>query len=180
MKNALIILADGFEEVEAVTVIDLLRRAGVVVNVAGLSGKNVTGLHNIVVVADMDLKSVLERDYNMLILPGGGPGTAALAASAETLELVRRYDKNGAYIAAICAAPTVLAKAGILDGREVTSYPGTENAFDGKFYKTDAVVVSGHIITSRAPGTAITFALTLAEILTGKESADLLREKICY
>ncbi len=180
MKSALIILADGFEEIEAVTVIDLLRRADIDVNVAGLTGKYVTGAHKIAVMADAELRPAMTREYDMLILPGGGPGTAALAASHEVLELVRRYDGKKAYIAAICAAPTVLAKAGIMDGHTVTSYPGTENAFDGEFYKTEPVVVSGHIITSRGPGTAADFSLELVKILAGEERAASLKEEIVY
>ncbi|MDR0454756.1 MAG: DJ-1/PfpI family protein [Deferribacteraceae bacterium] len=180
MKKVLIIMADGFEEIEAVTVIDLLRRADIDVIIAGLNGKSVTGAHNIVVAADIELKSVLKAEYDMLILPGGGPGTAALAASSDVLELIRRYDSKKTYIAAICAAPTALAKAGIMDGRAVTSYPGTENAFDSKLYKTEAVVISGHIITSRAPGTAADFALTLVKILAGENRAETLAKEIYH
>jgi 4-methyl-5(b-hydroxyethyl)-thiazole monophosphate biosynthesis len=178
MKNVLLLLADGFEEIEAITPIDILRRAGVNVTVAALKGKEVVGAHSIVVSADIDLKSVINNNFDMVILPGGGGGTANLAASEDVLNLLARYEKEGRYIAAICAAPTVLAKAGVAKETPLTSYPSVESTFDPKFYSTDKVVSSGKFITSRSPGTTMDFSIELVRILAGEEMAKKLKSDL--
>ncbi|MDR2884339.1 MAG: DJ-1/PfpI family protein [Deferribacteraceae bacterium] len=178
MANALLILADGFEEVEAITPIDLLRRAGVDVTVAALKGMEAIGGHSIVVSADVELKSVLNKHFDMLILPGGGGGTAKLAASEEVLNLLRKYEKEDRYIAAICAAPTVLAKAGVAKDIPVTSHPCGEGAFAPELYTKERVVVSGKVITSRSAGTAMDFSLELVKVLAGVEAYKTLKNDL--
>jgi protein deglycase len=169
MPRVLIPLADGFEEIEAVTMIDLLRRAGVEVVAAGLKPGPVTGSHGIALVPDTDLDAALGLDFDMVALPGGMPGAAHLADDPRVLDILRRLAERGQYTAAICAAPGVLAKAGLLSGRQATSFPGfltPENA-PGTRLLEEPVVEDGKVITSRGPGTAMDFALALIERLAG-------------
>ncbi|MFH1877584.1 MAG: DJ-1 family glyoxalase III [Candidatus Omnitrophota bacterium] len=172
-KKALIILAEGFEEVEAVTAIDLLRRSGVEVTVAGLDAENVKGSHGIIIKADTALKKY-KAVPNALILPGGSRGAERLANSREVKELILKMDSEGRLIAAICAAPAiVLAPAGVLSGKEATCFPGMEENFspDIKF-KKEKVVQDGNVITSRGPATSFDFSVLIAENLVGRETAD--------
>ena len=163
MKRVLVPLAEGFEELEAVTIIDVLRRAGLEVVVASLGSSPVTGSHGIRIAADTPLAALAEQDFDMIALPGGMPGADHLKKDPRITEIVQRLHGNGRPVAAICAAPMVLASAGILDGRRATSYPG----FLADAAKTtvvgDAVVVDRGVITSRGPGTALDFALALVE-----------------
>ncbi len=167
MKRVLVPLAEGFEELEAVTIIDVLRRAGLEVVVASLGSSPVTGSHGIRIAADTPLAALAEQDFDMIALPGGMPGAEHLKKDARISEIIRRLHGSGRPVAAICAAPMVLAAAGVLDGRRATSFPG----FLGDATKTtvvgDAVVVDRGVITSRGPGTALDFALTLVEELVG-------------
>lgn len=169
MSRVLVPLAEGFEEIEAVTVVDLLRRAGVEVVTAGLAPGPVTGSHGILVAPDTDLESVLHQRFDMVALPGGMPGAANLAADARLLALLQRLADGGQFTAAICAAPSVLAKAGLLAGKRATSFPGflTSVSSPGTVLLEDAVVEDGKVITSRGPGTAMDFALALVERLEG-------------
>jgi 4-methyl-5(b-hydroxyethyl)-thiazole monophosphate biosynthesis len=162
MKRVLVPLAEGFEELEAVTIIDILRRAGVEVVVASLAGSPVTGSHGIRLAADTPLAAVLEQDFDMIALPGGMPGAEHLKNDPRIAGFVRRLHGRGSPVAAICAAPMVLAAAGVLEGRRATGYPGF--LADAA---ADAVVVDRNVITSRGPGTALDFALTLVETLAG-------------
>ena len=169
MSRVLVPLAEGFEEIEAVTVVDLLRRAGIEVVTAGLSPGAVTGSHGISVLPDMDLDAALEQPFDMVALPGGMPGAANLGADGRVLALLRLLADSGRFTAAICAAPGVLAKAGLLAGKRATSFPGflgPENA-PGTFVVDDAVVEDGKVITSRGPGTAMDFALAIIQRLEG-------------
>lgn len=170
--KALVILAEGFEEIEAFTAIDVLRRANVQTDAAGLISKVVEGSHGIKTVADCTLGEINPDDYDIVILPGG-EGYKNLMNSEKVLVVVKDFNRKKKLIAAICAAPAVLAKAGVLDDKIATIYPGME----GKLPKPrDAkVVVHGNIITSQAPGTAMEFALKLTEILAGKNIAKKLR-----
>jgi len=179
MPHAIVVLADGFEEVEAVTVIDLLRRAEVKVTILGLDGVEVRGAHDMWVRADQMFRGFSEP-FDALVLPGGGPGTKRLAEAVEVLELVSQSYEQGLICAAICAAPTVFAKAGILGGKKAVCYPGCEDKMDDAVISEDAVVVDGNIITSRAAGTAIPFALELIYALMGEEVEENVRSSILY
>jgi protein deglycase len=169
MSRVLVPLAEGFEEIEAVTIVDLLRRAGVEVVTAGLAPGPVTGAHGISLAPDTDLGSVLGQRFDMAALPGGMPGSANLAADPRLLAFLRQLVDCGGCVAAICAAPSVLAQAGLLAGKHATSFPGflgPENA-PGTILSEAPVVADGQVITSRGPGTAIDFALALIERLEG-------------
>lgn len=167
MKRVLVPLAEGFEELETVTIVDILRRAGVEVVVASLAGSPVTGAHGIRLSADTPLGALAEQEFDMIALPGGMPGAEHLKKDARIAEIVRRLHGKGRPVAAICAAPMVLAAAGVLDGRRATSYPGFLKDAERTTVVADAVVVDGGVITSRGPGTALDFALTLVEELAG-------------
>jgi len=171
VASVLIPLAQGCEELEAVTIIDLLRRAEVNVVTAGLDEHSIKASRGVVIVPDTDLTSALKQTFEMIVLPGGLPGTDFLNDDARIKRLLCEMNEQGKWIAAICAAPKVLASAGLLENKKVTSYPGTLEEFDvaGMVYSSASVVVDGNIITSRGPGTAMDFALTLIELLCGIE-----------
>ena len=168
MKTALILFAEGSEELEAVTAINILRRGGVAVTVAGLHAGALRGSRGAVLLPDTTLDEALTHRYDMVVLPGGQPGASNLKADARVLKLVRQMAADGLYVAAICAAPSVLASAGLLDGKRATCFPGTLDAFPQVQQQHAAVVEDGKLITSRGPGTAMDFALTLVERLAGK------------
>ncbi len=171
MASVLIPLAQGCEELEAVTIIDLLRRAGIDVVTAGLDDSPVRCSRGTVLVPDAQLDDVIERDFDMLVLPGGLPGADHLDADPRIHRLLQRMHNSDRYTAAICAAPKVLASSGLLQGKQATSYPGVldDLAVEGMEYKTDPVVRDGKVITSRGPGTAMDFALALIEELVGPD-----------
>ena len=168
MPKVLVPLAQGCEELEAVTVIDILRRAGVEVVSAGLDAQPVRASHGTTLVPDTTLDAALKHGYDMVVLPGGLPGTTHLRNDARILDLVKRMAQQGKYVAAICAAPSVLAAAGLLDGKRATCYPTCLDEFPRVNLQTAAVVEDGKLITSRGPGTAMDFALALAERLMGQ------------
>ncbi|VAW79483.1 DJ-1/YajL/PfpI superfamily, includes chaperone protein YajL (former ThiJ), parkinsonism-associated protein DJ-1, peptidases PfpI, Hsp31 [hydrothermal vent metagenome] len=172
MASVLVPLAQGCEELEAVTIIDLMRRAGIDVVTAGLDDQPVKAARGTVLVPDTTLDKALERDYDMVVLPGGLPGADYLDDDPRIHALLKDMAASGRYTAAICAAPKVLAHSGLLDGRQATGYPGVLDDVGGIDYRTEAVVEDGTIITSRGPGTAMDFALTLIERLTGKAKRD--------
>ena len=173
MARVLLPLPEGFEEIEAVTVVDLLRRAGIEVHTASLAGRQVTGSHGIRIEADVTLDAADAADYDMIVLPGGMPGADHLKNDARVVSLLRRFAATGRYTAAICAAPGVLAHAGLLEGRTATSFPGflRPDSAPGLTLTDAAVVIDGTVITSRGPGTAIEFSLALIELLVGRETA---------
>ena len=175
-KKVLVLLADGFEEIEAVTVIDVLRRADIEVMSASLNGSQVKGSHGISVVADSTLDQVEEQMFDALVLPGGMPGARHLRESQPVLDLIRDAAHKGKFVAAICAGPTALDVAGVLKGRRATSNPGHE--LPSADYVEEAVVVDGNIVTSRGPGTAFDFALKLVEKLAGPAVAELHRDRL--
>jgi protein deglycase len=180
MPCVLVPLAEGFEEVEAVTVVDLLRRAGIEVHTASLAGARVTGSHGIAVEADISIDRAVASDYDMIVLPGGMPGAEHLKRDARIIALLRHFAGQGRYTAAICAAPGVLAHAGLLDGRRATSFPGflgPESA-PGIVLSDAPVVVDGKVVTSRGPGTAIEFSLALIELLSGAQAADAVGSRL--
>lgn len=163
-------LAEGFEEIEAINVIDILRRADVEVVTAGLKDGLVQGSHKIVVQPDTSLNKIDFSHFDGLVLPGGAPGFVNLGNDERILNMVREMDRAGKYVAAICAAPSVLIKAGVLQGRRATVSPSGKTQLQAcANFCEDRVVVDGNLITSRAPGTALEFALKLVEVLVGKE-----------
>lgn len=181
MKKAAILLAEGFEEVEALTPVDLLRRAGVETLIVSADDKRiVTGSHAISIQSDLLLKEFNVSDIDLLILPGGMPGTKNLDANESVRNAVLACDKRECFLAAICAAPSVFGHLGILKGRKATCYPGFEDQLEGAEFVTDSVVTDGHIITSRGLGTAIPFGLKLAELLVNTETAEKLAKGIIY
>jgi 4-methyl-5(b-hydroxyethyl)-thiazole monophosphate biosynthesis len=174
MPKVLVPLAQGCEELEAVTIIDLLRRAKIDVTTAGLDKQTVTASRGVKLVPDTDLDTALKQDYDMIVLPGGLPGADHLDNDPRIRTLLKKMADNRKYTAAICAAPKALANAGVLDGKKATSYPGFLDDLDLPNTKIskDAVVVDGKVITSRGPGTAMDFALTLIEILLGTQKRN--------
>ena len=169
MVKVLVPLADGCEEIEAVTIIDLLRRAGIHVVSAGLKPGVVTASRGVKLVPDVTLDEALQHDFDMVVLPGGMPGATHLKDDVRIIELLKKMAAAGQYIAAICAAPMVLAHAGLLEGKQATSYPGFLDGLPGVTQRAAAVVQDGKVVTSRGPGTAMDFALTLVEVLTSAE-----------
>lgn len=172
MARVLVPLAQGCEELEAVTIIDLLRRAGIEVVVAGLVPGIVKASRGTQLVPDTTLDTALHEEYDMVVLPGGMPGAQHLKDDTRIIALMQKMAATGRYTAAICAAPTVLAAAGVLSGKTATAYPGFLEKMNlpDVTLSTDAVVRDGRVITSRGPGTAMDFALSLVEILSGLDT----------
>jgi 4-methyl-5(b-hydroxyethyl)-thiazole monophosphate biosynthesis len=177
-KTALIIFAQGFEEIEAITPIDLLRRAGIEVSVEGLDSVEVKGSHDIQITADavFTLPSYLP---DAVILPGG-PGHKNLLDSKTVIEFAQKMFMNGKLCATICAAPSVLGKAGILKGKKVTCFPGFEDKLEGGIFVKQPVVIDGTIITSRGAGTAVPFSLEIIRYLTDTRTVEKVASAIVY
>lgn len=159
-----VLLADGFEEIEALTPVDMLRRAGCEVRTVGIGKKTITGAHGIPVCADLVSDEATADGVRMVILPGGMPGTKHLAASAFVEETLARVSREGGYLAAICAAPTVLAKYGYLKGKRATCYPGFEKELSGAVYTDLPVVTDGKIVTAKDMTEALSFSVALLSI----------------
>ncbi len=175
-----VFFAEGFEEVEALTTVDLIRRSGAELKtVSVMDKKQVTGSHGITIEADL-LFEEAEMPADMLILPGGMPGTRNLGAHKGLCKLLEEQNEEKRWLAAICAAPSVFAKLGFLKNRKATSYPGAVSVQDCGTYLEEEVVTDDHIVTSRGVGTAIPFALRLVEILKGTEVADQIAGSIIY
>lgn len=174
--TVLIPLASGFEEIEAVTMIDLMRRAEIDVRVAGLAPGAIEGAHGLRIEPDLTLSDALASGavYDMIALPGGWPGSDHLRNDLRLLGALKDHSRRGKYVAAICAAPIALAEAGLLSGRRATSYPGFVEKMGGVRFAQDPVVIDGNIVTSRGPGTAMDFSLTLIELLKGRAVRDEL------
>ena len=181
MKTAYIFIAEGFEEMEAVTPVDLLRRVGMDAKLVSVTGnKTVTGAHGVPYLADVLFEDIDAASADALVLPGGMPGTLNLKAHAGLAEALKAGAAAGKYICAICAAPMVLGGLGLLAGKKATIYPGMEEHLTGAMPEAIPVVTDGKTVTSRAPGTAIPFALKLAELLAGKEAAEALKKDIVF
>lgn len=181
MNKLYIFLADGFEEIEGLTVVDILRRAGVIVTTVSIMGrKTIVGSHSIVLEADELFEECDFSDGDMFVLPGGMPGTLHLGKHTALIELLKKADQEEKGIAAICAAPSILGDLGLLRGREAVCYPGFEERLTGAFTSEAPVVTDGHITTSRGMGTAIPFALELTARMCGREKADELAKGIIY
>jgi 4-methyl-5(b-hydroxyethyl)-thiazole monophosphate biosynthesis len=178
MKSICIPLANGFEEIEAITLIDVLRRAGFRVTTCGLGGLQPRGTHNVVVVADLTIEDALKRKWDMVLLPGGMPGATNLRDDSNVGELLNQTADDGGYVGAICAAPIVLARFGFVNGKKATSYPGFKEQMPGADYSEERVVCDGKVLTSRGPGTAMEFALVVTELLDSRAKADELRKQM--
>jgi 4-methyl-5(b-hydroxyethyl)-thiazole monophosphate biosynthesis len=179
MTKVLIPLAQGCEELEAVTVIDILRRAGIQVITAGLETGPVRASRGTVLLPDATLDDALENEFDMIVLPGGMPGSEHLKNDKRVIASLQKAAAEGKYIAAICAAPMALHAADLLQGKKATSFPGVLDTMPGSHtYMNDRVVVDGRIVTSKGPGTAMDFALTLVELLVGKSKRDAVESDL--
>jgi 4-methyl-5(b-hydroxyethyl)-thiazole monophosphate biosynthesis len=178
MKTVVVLLAPGFEEIETITVVDILRRAGARVTLAGTEEGPLKGSRGILVLPDDQLDNVLEKDFDLIVLPGGQPGTDNLRKDARVAQFLKKMDGLSKNIAAICAAPLVLMDAGILVNRYITSHPSVQNDLQGITYMDDRVVTDGHIVTSKSPGTAMEFSLKLVEILFGRERMVIVNKGV--
>ena len=174
-----ILLADGFEEIEALCPLDLLRRAGIDAKTVSVTEKRVvTGSHGIPVTADLELGQMDLTQLDMIVLPGGLKGVASIKGSPAALEAVRFAWENDKFVAAICAAPTILAMLGIAEGKSVTCYPGCEEQMGGAHMVCAAAVTDGKLITGASAGCAVPFALALITALKGQEEANRVAEQI--
>ncbi|HNR30821.1 MAG TPA: DJ-1/PfpI family protein [Candidatus Hydrogenedentes bacterium] len=180
MPKVLVPLAQGCEELEAVTIIDLLRRANIQVVAAGLDDVPVKGSHGVVLTPDTTLDDALEQDFDMVVLPGGLPGSDNLGADPRIPAVLAKMVESGKFAGAICAAPRVLAKAGLLDGKKATAYPGfiDGGAFPKVKHTGGAVERDGKIITGRGPGTAMDFALAIIEALTDAKTRNAVEASL--
>ena len=177
MATALVLLAEGFEEIEAVTIIDVLRRGEVAVTTASLAGKHVRGSHDIAIEADTFLDSVSVDDFDALVLPGG-PAAKTLREDERAQAVIRKAAARGKLVAAVCAAPTALDAAGVLQGKRATVYPG--NSLPSAIEVEQGVVEDGQIITGRGPGLSMAFALKVVERLSGPAAAKLTAERLLF
>jgi len=178
MKSAVVFLATGFEEIEAVTVIDVLRRAGVRVWTAGLQPGLITGSHDITIRPDTTIEEVSPASVDMVVLPGGLPGTFHLRDDLRVRDFLREMHRAGKYTCAICAAPLVLMAAGIAAGRRLTSHPVVRDDLRDADYREDRVVVDGELVTSRGAGTALEFSLELVRLLAGPDKAAEVAKQV--
>jgi len=176
MCRVLVPLANGFEEVEAMAIIDVLRRADIDVVIAGLHEGYIEGSRRVKVVPDSTLDEIDSHNFDMIVLPGGQPGSDNLKADERIKELIWDFYSKGKLMGAICAAPYVLAEAGILEGKRVTSYPSYKDRLGFVLYEEEKVVEDKNLLTSRGPGTALYFALAIVEKLAGREKAEAIRD----
>lgn len=176
-----ILIGAGFEEVEALSVCDILRRGGVQVLLAGVGSRRIKGGHAIEVCTDITVDEVNPRNAEMLVIPGGMGGVESIESCSKCSQLIKDAYENGAVLAAICAGPRVLARLSLLDGKSVTCYPGLEDEITGaNVDSARPVVTDGRIVTGRAVGSSLDFALELLRILKGAEIAERIREDICH
>ncbi|MBE5881586.1 MAG: DJ-1/PfpI family protein [Lachnospiraceae bacterium] len=181
MSKICVFLAEGMEEIEALTVVDLCRRAGIELSTVSITdSRMVTSSHGITVQADEVLSDINFDEVDMIVLPGGMPGTLNLEACQLLMEQVEAFDKQGKYLAAICAAPSIFGHKGMLEGRSACCYPSFETELRGAQVSRNPVEVSGHIITSRGMGTAIDFALSIVARMKGQSCADEIKKAIIY
>lgn len=181
MSKVYIFLSDGFEEIEGLTVVDLLRRAEIDISMVSIMDrKSVTGAHGITIEADVLYDDVDFSQAEMLVLPGGMPGTKHLGEHEALVARLKSFNDKNKLIAAICAAPSVLGVNGILKGKKATCYPGFEDKLIDALVSDEAVVKDQNIITSRGLGTAIPFALKIIELLKGKDASELISKSIIY
>jgi len=178
MKRALVPLANGFEEIEAMSIIDILRRARVHVVVAGVGGRTLIGSRQVAVVADRAIEDVSEDEFDLVCLPGGMPGARELAASEVLGGMLVKQNEEGRLIGAICAAPTVLEKHGLLEGKKFTCHFSVREKIEGGEYSDERVIQDGNIVTSQGAGTALEFALHLVQTLTDEEQSARIAKAV--
>ncbi len=182
MKKAAVFLADGFEEIEGLTPVDMLRRAGVSVTTVSISGSpEIRGSHDILIKADKLFEEVDYDEMDMLILPGGGEGTENLERCGKLNELLKKADSEKKLIGAICAAPRVLGKLGLLKGERAICFPGNEKFLEGaEIAEGEKAVISGRFVTARGMGASVEFGGALIELLLGKEKAEEILKKVQF
>lgn len=178
MKKVCVLLAEGFEEIEALTVADIMRRADVTCDLVSIGDKTVKSSHGVTVEADKIFDELME--YDLVVLPGGMPGAANLKNDNRVIQFMNKQNEEGKLIGAICAAPIVLGKAGLTDGRHITSYPGYEDELPNCNYSEEQVVVDNNIITSRGPATSMAFAYKLLEKLGYDDKASSIASGMLY
>jgi len=178
MTSVLVPLAQGCEELEAITITDLLVRANIEVTTAGLDDQPVVASRGTKIIPDTQVDKVRDKKFDMIVLPGGLPGADNLRDSEAVQHMLKQHAADNKFIAAICAAPKALAQAGLLDNKTATGYPGVLDALELKTtrVKSSALEIDGKVVTSRGPGTAMDFALTLIELLEGKERKELVEK----
>ncbi len=180
MSHVLVPLAQGCEELEAITITDLLVRAGITVTTCGLDEQPVKASRGTTIIPDTSIDKVLDTAFDLIVLPGGLPGSDHLRDNEQVQSLIKKQAASDKYVAAICAAPKALASAGLLEGKTATSFPGVLAALESKTItiSENAVEIDGNIITSRSVGTAMDFALSLIELLEGKEKRDEIDQQL--
>jgi len=171
-------VADGFEDIEAMTVVDVLRRAGITIDIVGVPGTFIRSRSGVRITVDKRLQEVNVDEYDGVIIPGGNEGVKNLSRSISLLNMIKKMNAQGKLVGAICAAPLILAKIGVLDDKRATIYPGLERELT--YPRDGPVVVDKNVITSQGPGTAMDFALKLVEVLAGKGEIQKLKEKLIY
>ncbi len=174
----MIIVAPGFEEIETITVVDILRRSGVRVTLAGTEPGPLKGSRDVVIIPDTLLEEVIGKNFDLIVLPGGQPGTTNLMNNPKVLDLITKASEDRRKIAAICAAPLVLDSVDLLEGKVFTSHPSVENELGKGQYSQERVVVDDNLITSRSPGTAMEFAFALVEALLGKDRSKTVNKGV--
>ncbi len=180
MKKALVILADGCEELEAISITDILTRADIHVTIAGLTDTVIKASRGATLMADTLFQSVLADEFDLIALPGGLPGAQYLSEDTRVINLVQAQIDRGAYVAAICAAPMVLAKANRLEGFAYTCYPGSLDSLSPETPSTNGTIeINDNIITGRGPGVALDFALTIVQLLAGAEKRQQVESALC-
>lgn len=178
MKRVVVLFAEGFEEVEGLTQVDFLRRAGLEVTMVGVTGKRVTGGHDISIETDIMIDKIDPAGYEGVVVPGGMPGAENVGSSTHAQDIIRALFEKGALVAAICAAPAVvLEPLGILEGKKATCYPGFEGRFEKAVFSEDRVIQDGNVITSRGPGTAAEFAIAIISYLIDKKTAENIKKQ---
>lgn len=178
MKKVCVLLAEGFEEIEALTVSDVMRRADVVCDLVSMKGEMIESSHGLIVKADKLFNEDME--YDLVVIPGGIPGATNLRDDERVIKFIKKQNKEGKLIGAICAGPMVLGRAGLTEGLNMTSYPGYEDELPNCEYLEEAVVVDKNIITSRGPATAMTFAYKLLEILGYGQKVEAISSGMLY
>lgn len=181
MSKIAVFFAEGYEEIEALAVVDICRRSSIVVDMVSITeDRQVKGSHGISIQMDKAFGEADFETYDMLVLPGGGKGTQGLEAHEGLMAQIDAFYEKGKYIAAICAAPSIFGHRGILKGRKACCYPSFESHLEGAQVTKGPVEISGHVITSRGMGTAIDFGLAIAGILCGQEAAEKMAQQIVY